>query len=382
MRKSNAFMLVLTILSGAFLAGCNMGRGELQVEPMRAYVDARSRLLEASDDEEDLVRMHALEALVVVDPKAAGPAIKQAMTDGASLPLVSAAVKAAGDIRYTPVKETLLAVMADPEAQPKLQCAAIYALHRMGDDTYTSRLGLLLRHSEATVRAEAAEMMGRMGERSAIGPLKSLQSDEHQINVKLTIAEALARLGDERAIGLLEAYTKDQFIDSQLIAVEGLGLLEHPRAVYVLRRTVHSKRVDPIVRVAAAKNLAKLGDDSGYGLAMDALADPEGTLRKTRGKRTQIPPKDANTLQVYAAQALANMDREEAVDALHPLLNSRRAPVRVASAQGIMQLLRAYKRSAPAPKPVTPKAAAGLDDDTPEAPVGKPPKLHTSGGKD
>jgi len=375
---------VLTILAGTFLAGgCRMGQKELQVEPMRAYVDARSRLLEASDDEEDIVRMHALEALVAVDAKAAGPLIKQAMTDGTSLPLVAAAVKAAGDIRHTAVKETLLAVMADPKTQPKLQCAAIYALHRMSDDTYTSRLGSLLRHSEGTVRAEAAEMMGRMGERSAIGPLKSLQSDEHQINVKLTIAEALARLGDERAIGLLEAYTKDQFIDSKLIAVEGLGLLEHPRAVYVLRKTVHSRKVDPIVRVAAAKNLARLGDDSGYGLAMDALTDPDRTLRKARGKRTQIPPKDATTLQVYAAQALANMDREQAVDVLHPMLNSRRASVRVASAQAIMRLLRAYKRSAPAPKPVIPKdGATNGANVAPEAPVGKPPKLHTSGGKD
>lgn len=212
------------------LAGCNTGPKELQIDPVHAYADARTLLLQATGDADPVVRMHAMEALVSVEPKAAGGVILQAIRDD-RLPVMAAAVLAAGDICFAPAKNQLLEMAGseDPEPPPKLMCALIYALHRLGDDTYTGELGALLQHEDKYVRAEAARMMGKMGEPSGIGPLKSRQADELDVAVRLNIAEALALLGDERSRNLLEAFTKDQYMESRLIAIEGLGRLPHPR---------------------------------------------------------------------------------------------------------------------------------------------------------
>ncbi len=384
MRDRDVMRIVwLCCLAAAVGAGCRMRRKEMQVSPRDAYVDARTLLLDSAADPDPQVRTHAVEALASVEPKSARGVLLQALGDD-RLPVMAAAVIAAGDIRCAEAKKELLemARSEDPAPPPKLMCALIYALHRLGDDTHTSGLGALLHHEDKYVRAEAARIMGKMGEPSGVGPLKSRQNDEREIAVRLNIAEALALLGDERSLGLLEAFTKDQYLESQLIAIEGLGRLHHPRARYVLGKIVRDRQQDPLVRVAAAKGLARLGDASGYGRALSALSEPRRVLRRARGRKAEIRDVEVVGLQTQAALALGHMKNKLAVDALHPLLNSERGSVRVAAAQAILQLLQPF-RDAAAPKPAkTPRAALEPEMEEPETPLPRRPKLHTSGGRD
>ena len=189
-------------------------------------------------------------------------------------------------------------------------------------------------------------------------------------------------LGDERSVRVLEAFTKDQYLESQLIAVEGLGMLDHPRSLYVLRKTLGNRQMDPMVRVAAARSLAGLGDDRGYDRARRALTGPRAMLQSVRGKRAEIRPAEVTALQTQAAMALGLMNHTRAVDDLYPLLESPRGAVRVAAAQAILRLLRAYRHTAttrPAPKTPAPKPK---EPPPPVAPVAPRPKPHTSPGRD
>ena len=370
-------LAALTALAG----GCRSGHTTMQIDPAQAYVDARSALLQMVDDDDARARTHALEALAATEGASAGAAFKEALKDD-RLPVLSAAAMAVGKTRYAPAKGRLLELAERPDAPPKLKCALIYALHRLGDDTHTSDLAALLRDpDDKWVRAEAAKIMGLMSEPSAIGPLKSLQEDEHEVVVRLQVFEALALLDgdDERSVGMLEAYTKSQFMDDKIIAIEALGKLRHRRAIMALRKLVDYRGHDLIVRVAAAGSLAKLGDVRGYGMTLRAAVDPEVELKRARGRTGPIRPGEVTILQTRAVMALAHMGDLAAVDHLHPLLHSTEPAIRAASAQTILQLLRSYRPAESAGAEPKPKVAPGAPEEKKQPPR---PRLHTSGAKD
>ncbi len=369
----------LLCIAAAMLPGCWRWQRseELQIDPKRACVDAQWQLKQAAESTDLDVRMQALEALVGVDPKLAEGIILQSMQDNPQS-VVGAAAMAAGDLRCARAKAALLALAEDANTPPLLECAVVYALHRLGDTTHTHRLGALLQHRRADVRAEAACMMGKLREPSAKDPLKSRLRDERDLKAELVIIEALALLGDEGSVYLLEAFTKyAQYLDHQMIAVGALGRLDYPRARHVLEKALGNDDMDPLVRVAAAHSLARLGDDRGYDRARQALDAPEEMLRKHRGSRSEKLEFDVVRLQVQAALGLGHMRKPAAVNALHPLLQSPEGVVRVAAAEAILRLLSGHRRDAlAAHRPPTPPGRL------PEPPVVRPPKLHTAGGRD
>ncbi len=365
----------------AFVGGCRRGHTAMQIDPAQAYVDARSTLLQMVDDRDARARTHALEALAATEGASVGAAFKEALKDD-RLPVLSAAAMAVGKTRYVPAKERLLELAERPDVPAKLKCALIYALHRLGDDRHTSELASLLRDPEDKwVRAEAVKIMGLMSEPSAIGPLKSLQDDEHEVVVRLQVFEALALLDgdDERSLGMLEAYSKSQFMEDKIIAIEALGKLRHRRAIMVLRRLVDDRGQDVIVRVAAAGSLAQLGDVRGYAMTLRAAVDPEAELKRARGRTAPIQPDEVAILQTRAVMALAHMGDLAAVDHLHPLLHSSDPAIRAVSAQTILRLLRSYRPKEQAGAKPKPKVAPKAPEKKKQPPR---PRLHTSGAKD
>jgi HEAT repeat protein len=338
-------------------------------------VDAHWQLKQAAEDEDPRVRMHALEALVKVDAKLAGGIILQSMQDNPQS-VVAAAAIAAGDLKYAPAKADLVALAEDANTPPLLQCAVVYALHRLGDTTHTHRLGALLQHRRADVRSEAARMMGKLREQSAKEPLKSRQSDERDLGAELNIIEALALLGDEGSVYLLEAFTKlSPYLDYQMIAIGALGQLDYARARHVLKKTLNNDEMDPLVRVAAAHSLARLGDRRGYDRARRALAAPREMLRPHR--KPEDLDVDVVRLQIQAALGLGYMNKPAAVNALHPMLESPEGAVRVAAAEAILRLLSGHRRAV-----LTAEKAEAPPSASPRPPGVRGPDLDTAGGKD
>ena len=368
------FCVLITVL----LPGCHFRSKEMQIDPVRTYGDARITLRQAAEDSNPKVRTNALEALASTDGSASGEVMLQSLRDD-HVPVRFAAAMAIGDIRYGPAKPTLLKMIKDTNDQPKLKCAMIYALHRLGDDSYTGQLGEMIQHEDKWVRATAAMIMGRMGEPGAAAPLKSLQRTDYDPVVQLQVVEALSQLGDERSFVLLETFTKSQYMEDRIIAVQALGKLTNARSVFILRQLLKDKKQEPAVRAAAAGSLARRGEQVETELPLKCVANPEGVLRKFRGKDARIPSAEVASLRVIAILATEYMPDPVVSDTLAPFLRSPDGTVRVASAKAILRLLRAYKSSAdPLDRPKTTKPAV-------EDKGGKPavrPKLHSAGGKD
>ena len=368
------FCVLMTVLS----SGCHFRSKEMQIDPVRTYGDARITLRQAAEDHDPKVRTNALEALAATDGSASGEVMLQSLRDD-KVPVRFAAAMAVGDIRYGPAKPTLLKMIKDADDQPKLKCAMIYALHRLGDDFYTGQLGEMIQHEDKWVRATAAMIMGRMGEPGAAAPLKSLQRTDYDPVVQLQVVEALAQLGDERSLVLLEAFTKSQYMEDRIIAVQSLGKLSGARSVFILRQLLKDKKQEPAVRVAAAGSLVRRGEQVETELPLNCVADPEGILRKFRGKDARISSAEVTGLRVIAILATEYMPDPVVADTLAPFLRSPDGAVRVAAAKAILRLLRAYKPSAD-PLDRTKTTKPTIEDEG-----GKPavrPKLHSAGGKD
>jgi HEAT repeat protein len=312
-------------------------------------MDARSVLRRALDDRDDFARSHAIEALAETMGAQSGPTFAQALSD-ASPAVRFAAAMAIGDAKYAPAKDRLLRMSQDKQLEPdrRVMPAVIYALFRLGNDTYAGDLYALLFDKEKEVRSNAALAMGRMQEVSAIGPLQTRLAEEQESQVRLQIIEALAVLGEEASALSLESYTKKTpFLDERLVAIPAMAKVRSSTAPLVLRELL-DPRQPPRVRAAAAGALAMLGEYNAeaYEFCLDAARDPEGVTRKAYG-RSGAAAIELTSLQQLAAIALGWMNNEGAVNVLHPLLGSPDSGVRIAAGMSILRLLSAYQEQPP-----------------------------------
>jgi len=309
-------------------------------DPLLAAADARKVLLQAVTDAQPLTRAHAMEAVAgCMKAAESGPILLKALGD-ANPAVRFAAAMGLGDVRYAPARPALTKMASDKalESDRRVYCAVIYALHTFGDDTHAPQLVKLLADREKEVRAQAALAMGKMGEVSAIGPLKTLLGDERDAMVELQVVESLALLGDEGSLLRLEAYAKRPFLDERLVAVGAMARCGSVRAVPVLQELLD--RPNPTrLRAAAAGAMARLGhvDRDGYRLCARAAENPRQALgtSELQGSALEL---EAQSLQQIAAISLGWMGDRSAIDVLQPLLASPSGAVRVAAAMSILRL--------------------------------------------
>jgi len=343
-------------------------------------VDARAALLSAADDEDPATRVHALEALASTFGAETGHVYMEALREKRYEVVRFAAVMAVGDCAYEPALPVLLEMAERAGPDKRVYCAVIYALHVLGNDDYTSDLGKLLFHREPEVRAEAARAIGKIGDPSGAGPLEALLADEPSENekVRLQATASLAMLGETRYAHMLEAYARQPFVDLRLAAIDEVGRLRSPQLTGALNALL-AEREPPRVRVAAAGALARSGhfDAEGYSLCVKALQNPERMLRRFYRPHREVTHVEVMSLQRLAALSLGWMNRDEAVNVLHPLLKSRDGAIRAAAAASLVRLLSAYDETARPPAEPEPAAKT-----PPEPTEPKRRKLHTAGGRD
>lgn len=104
-----------------------------------------------------------------------------------------------------------------------VRVAALVALHRLGDTRRTSSLPpYLLNHEDATVRRNAAMMLGRLGEPGAIKILARAMRDS-DAGVRHHVLEALARLGNPEARGELTFMANTGIGSEEVFAINALA---------------------------------------------------------------------------------------------------------------------------------------------------------------
>ncbi len=392
--------------AGGLLLGCDVSardvrlpqwaksRSEpLAIDPVKASLDARTALLQAADAPDPATRIYALEAMAGTIGKDCGAVFREALRD--PNPAVRyAAAMAVGDAKCVAALGDLgkMAEVGVGDSDKRVYAAVMYALYRLGDVRHVGDMAKLLFDKEGEVRSSAAQGMGKMGEPSAIGPLKAVLANEYDEGVKLALVEALAVLGDTASADLLEAYTKGYFLDLRLAAIPALARSGAGRTARVLTELIQDRH-PARVRLSAAGELARLGhvDDRGCELAMQSLREPQKVLAESSKLSKRNVDTDAASLKRLAAIALGWMNRDEAVNLLHPLLRDDDGGLRVAAAMSILRLLAPYRAAEaaaamPAPAAATRPATAPTTAPVVELPAtaepAAAPRLHTAGGKD
>jgi len=336
-----------------------------QVNPIVVRTEAELVLYNAVKDSDPFTRSNAIEAMSQTLGEEGGSAYLQALADGDPSARFAAAM-AVGDLKYYPARDRLLTMAGDKQLEPdkRVMCAVIYALHRLDNYQYTGQLGQLLFDQEKEVRANAALAMGKLGEPSAIGPLKSLLASELEPMVRLQIVESLALLGDQASALSLEGYTKTVFLDERLVAIPAMAKVNPQRASAVLRELLGAQH-PPQVRVAAAGALASIGqtDDNIFSLAKRAASRPAEMLQKAYGPEKTATALEVHSLRRLSAIALGYTNKLAALDILQPLLTNEDKGVRLAAAMSVLRLVPA----SPKPPEVAREQAPTVQVDQPTA---------------
>lgn len=366
MRTKTIFGIVLL----ATMMGCETSmqwEKETTISPAQAKVDARTTLLTTLSDRDPYVRAHAVEAVGKAFGTSEAGLVMHALRDPAVV-VRNAAVMTLGEMKYAPAKPRLVSIVLDRKADQRVVCAAIYGLARMGNKDYLYMLPIMLTGEFAPGRAAAAEAIGRVGDRRALKPLRSLFREEHDPAVRLAITEAMARLGDVTSQKVLEAEARGVYVDLRIAVIPELVRIGTPDAERTLVYIRTHSTTPPRVRLAAAGMLAELGhaDEEFYEGCVDALENPAQMYRDFYSDDITLNPVDLTSLRRLAALALGNIGWPKGVTPLHACLNDPDGSLRVASALAILKILSPRPVSSPTTKttrktPTTPRRRTSMN---------------------
>lgn len=294
-----------------------------------------------------VVRVSAVEALSGRASDEGTPWIRSALLD--EHPAVRfAACMAVGGGRDAGAEAGVARCLHDPNASVRV--AALYARHRLGHTERTGDLaGYLLHDGDATVRRNAALVLGLLGEQSAVKVLAKGMKDSDE-GVREHSLEAMARLGNREARQELTFMTGAGVGSDEVFAINALAAtgdsayLETFR--YKLANAMHLE-----TRLAAARGLGLLHSDEGLEVAMLALRVDQPTRGDTQD------PADEQRLRTrqLAAAALGAIGRTEALPMLAKLLDARRDKdgsaesdprVQVSAARAILDIVDADRKKA------------------------------------
>ena len=179
------------------------------------------------------------------------------------------------------------------------------------------QLAAALHDADRSVANDAAQVLGKLGDRRAVEPLiAALQRKPCLIQCR--IMEALAALGDPRAVEPLVACLDDPWEYARAAAAEALGELREPRAIEPLTAKLEDPELH--VREAAAKALGDIGDPRAIEPLAAAARQPAQEVRYT------------------AIQALLDINDRSALGPLVAALGDSDSTVRMLAAGGLGEL--------------------------------------------
>lgn len=283
-----------------------------QVNRSAARERAIQILLEAALSREPLHRANALEGLLPV-PSRVESVARAALADD------NVGVRYAACIVIGKLKQKSSLPMVEPlvnDPDPRVQGAALYAMSRCGKPVNFTPLARALQHPDYRVRAEAARVLGDLGNRTATPMLRAAAANVESGDLveaklfRLQIAEAMVKLGEPDVIDSVRAAlfppTRNDY-EVSVLAAQILGELKDQRAARDLIRVIEQRAdaastggaaVTPPgtsqpastpatnfaqpreLRLAAASALGKMGYPDGVYVADAFAADPDPLVRQ------------------------------------------------------------------------------------------------------
>jgi HEAT repeat protein len=221
----------------------------------------------------------------------------------------AAAAEALGRSSDSLVLPALERAIADPGTQ---QGAAL-AYARLGSTSCGPLVGLL-KSSQPSVRAAAAEGLARCGDRY-VADLRAALRVEHDPTARHAIVRSLGASRTEDALEELVSLLKDGDPEMRFAAVQALGRTRLDSAVDPLITALSDER--PEIRASALAALGEVGDArAGQSLA-NHLDVPDRDLRRTAIFALERIDRPAVAGQMV--RALRDPDREVRLTAVHVL---------------------------------------------------------------
>jgi HEAT repeat protein len=330
-------------LAGAlsFLTGCQSAHREVGYTPVEQQTErrppvenvmpldpalqeaARKELATEAAAQDPIIRVHAIEAEREAIGADGTADYLRALNDPAPVVRYAGAM-VVGELRLKVARGTIAGLVDDKNAFVRI--GARFALHRLGDYTYSHDFETFARDADPHIRGMTAMVLGRMGETSAIKILTVLRRDPNPA-VRQQASEALWRLGDMVGAEDLAGLVKSHYRDDQMVGILGLASTHNPSIGENIRPEISG--IDMDVKLVAARGMAMLGGgtyDLGYPIAMDGARETDPKLR------------------VLAALALGAIGRTDEQPVLRGLLTDPDPDVRIAAAAAILQLTPPEKR--------------------------------------
>ena len=289
-------------------------------------------LIQACDSTYALLRANALEAMREV-PDQIGPFVRRGLVDQ-NRGVRFVATMTIGQLQLKQLAHLLEPLLQD-ESQ-SVQAAAIFAMHRCGHEANLNPLAEMIQSDDPEVRANAAMVLGELGDDSAAAMLRqALRRGMNRVPlaraklVNLQFAEALVKLGHEEEIGAIRAalFVPPEQGELAALACMVCGRLRDGRAIPDLSNLARS--TEPVtrsaeIRMAATWALAQIAAD---------LAPIEIPQKYAKSDQFQ--------LRAQAASTLGELGDPMAYPTLAALLQDPNPLVQVAAAGAILRLDRA-----------------------------------------
>lgn len=325
--------LLLVFITGV-ASGCESGTSG-STDPWTNRRDALAFLKQAIQDSDNpVVRAQAIEVIESAAPRDGLPWIRRALDDSHE-GVRFAACLALGALQDDRAR-SMLERRVDDESE-NVQVGALFALHRLGDGSRSHRLAeFLLYSSEASVRANTALVLGRLGEPGAAALLRRAMNDNAPA-VRLSVFEGLLQLGDKTAGEQLTVHAHGGPGAWQVTALLALARSDLPNKLRLLRRRLQDAQHIEI-RLAAARGLGWCGHSDGYDVARQALGFR--SWRPTAGNPEDVAKNQMMRIRSMAALALGAIGDDRAVATLRRLMDTTTDPrVKVAAAAALLEVL-------------------------------------------
>lgn len=163
------------------------------------------------------------------------------------------AAEVLGEIGDARAVEPLIDALRD--ADYTVQWAAAEALGKIGDKKAVEPLITTLKAGDEYLRERAAEALGDIGDKKAVEPLINALKDEDE-SVRSSAAEALGNIGDVRAVEPLIDALKDEDWYARCNVADALGEIGDKKAVGPLTAALNDE--DEYVRSSAETALKKI----------------------------------------------------------------------------------------------------------------------------
>lgn len=283
---------------------------------------AAAILQEALIDEDARIRAMAIEVVADTERSELMGKVRRLLKDD-YVPVRYNAALAVGDLEYHKAKKSVKKLLEDTDGNVRI--AAAYALYKLGRPGSFGLLGKAATSKNQRVRANAAVLLGKSGDKSALNLLYWIKDDRgSEPSARLQAAEAIARLGDERIYSKLWTMLISKYIENRIIGVRAMGALGTDKAKDALIRMLNDEVL--VIRLVAAEELGKLGYDAGEPEVLDVF---------TKNITSELEKREIERVKCLATLAIGSIGTPQLTEYLPRLLNDDSISVRIAAAKAV-----------------------------------------------